>query len=524
MPTPVETAVARLTFSYFVGLAGLAALALASFLLAWWMGTAQQQAVTTFDLCNDQRLQVERAAWYAEQLAEQPKPAEHPQLTAALAQTAQRLAADQTSLREGDDAHAPLRSAQLAANEQPLADYVAIAQAAVQAAQANAGREVANHAAALAQRNLPLQQGLDALLTEQRHTAERQRFWNQAAQLLAFATTLLLLVIGITLVVPPRVRHVHELLHQLADAEVRWRATVNSISDGLIILDDNCAITAFNPAAERIFGYRAEEIIGRSFKVLLPEPYRSHHQVFIAELLADEDKARGHEVIGLHQNGGVVHVEASFGETYKEGKRMLLGVMRDIGVRKQLEEKQNEELFLNLLLDIDTRSKNEEKLLRLATTDPLTGAFNRLKFEEYLEREVNKAKRHDTPLAVVMFDIDHFKRVNDTYGHPAGDQVLNRVAAIAQANLRGSDLFARWGGEEFMILAAETELEGGHQLAEKIRRAISEYDFEEVGHVTSSFGVAQYHTDETSEVFLKRVDDALYQAKQNGRNQVRRAG
>lgn len=119
-----------------------------------------------------------------------------------------------------------------------------------------------------------------------------------------------------------------------------------------------------------------------------------------------------------------------------------------------------------------------------------------------------------------MFDIDHFKKVNDTYGHDVGDYVLESISKIIKTSVRETDIFARWGGEEFLILCAEINIENTEILAEKLRESIGTYNFENVGNITASFGVTIYDEKDDRDTFLKRVDEALYEAKENGRNRV----
>ncbi len=173
-----------------------------------------------------------------------------------------------------------------------------------------------------------------------------------------------------------------------------------------------------------------------------------------------------------------------------------------------------------IVMDIGRRKQMEEELRRLATTDPLTGAFNRRHLLEVVETETSRAQRYARPLSLIMFDIDHFKRINDSFGHERGDAVLKGVAAIARQRLRHSDILTRWGGEEFMILATETALSQAIVLAETLRAALRQSPFPDVGPVTASFGVAQYRPDETVDQWLKRVDDLVYQVKRGGRDQI----
>lgn len=152
--------------------------------------------------------------------------------------------------------------------------------------------------------------------------------------------------------------------------------------------------------------------------------------------------------------------------------------------------------------------------------DTLTEIANRMKFDEVLKYSVDRAKRYNIELSVILFDIDNFKKVNDTYGHLIGDDVLKKIVQIGKENIRESDLIARWGGEEFMILQTDIPSKEALVLAERLRQAIESHIFKDVGKVTASFGVATFRNDEKTDSFLKRVDDALYSAKTSGKNKV----
>ena len=173
-----------------------------------------------------------------------------------------------------------------------------------------------------------------------------------------------------------------------------------------------------------------------------------------------------------------------------------------------------------VVMDISERKRLEEQLRQFAITDPLTGAFNRRYLLQVMEREISRVQRHARPLSLIMFDIDHFKRVNDTFGHERGDAVLKGIAALARERLRHSDIFVRWGGEEFMILATETDLSQAIALAELLRAALRQSPFPDVGPITISIGVTQYRPNETLDQWLKRVDDLVYQVKREGRDHI----
>ncbi|HEB81293.1 MAG TPA: GGDEF domain-containing protein [Gammaproteobacteria bacterium] len=164
------------------------------------------------------------------------------------------------------------------------------------------------------------------------------------------------------------------------------------------------------------------------------------------------------------------------------------------------------------------------QLREMAFTDSLTKIYNRLHFAHFLDAEIDKAKRYGTTFSIIFFDLDHFKLINDTYGHQVGDEVLEQVTKLVDSMNRKADIFARYGGEEFIILTPETDISGAMIHAERLRDKIDKYNFKTVGHLTSSFGVTEFKGENDSiEELLDRADIALYQAKELGRNRVEKA-
>ncbi|MEJ2644079.1 MAG: GGDEF domain-containing protein [Gammaproteobacteria bacterium] len=166
------------------------------------------------------------------------------------------------------------------------------------------------------------------------------------------------------------------------------------------------------------------------------------------------------------------------------------------------------------------RSGKELELTKLSNTDALTGAMNRRLFGENLRREIEQSRRYRLPMSLLMIDVDHFKRVNDTCGHECGDRVLRETARRIASGLRQADYFVRYGGEEFCVLAPGTTREQASAMADKIRELMAARSFEEAGSITVSIGVAQLVDDDTEETFVSRADRALYQAKWAGRDRV----
>jgi len=172
----------------------------------------------------------------------------------------------------------------------------------------------------------------------------------------------------------------------------------------------------------------------------------------------------------------------------------------------------------------DLRAELEESF-DLSTKDGLTGVFNRRYFDIHVRQMVDKSKETKKPVCIMMFDVDHFKQVNDTYGHLAGDAVLKTLASVLKSSFRVTDLIARYGGEEFIVLLNNIDLHNSLQVAEKTRSLIEATEFAipaQVGiiHKTISIGVAEYHQGDTVEEFISKADKALYEAKETGRNKV----
>ena len=184
-------------------------------------------------------------------------------------------------------------------------------------------------------------------------------------------------------------------------------------------------------------------------------------------------------------------------------------------VRTQLRRKQYQD---------DLRAELEESV-DLSTKDGLTGLFNRRYFDIHVKQMVEKSKETKKPICMMMLDMDHFKQVNDTYGHPAGDAVLKMLASVLKSSFRVTDLITRYGGEEFVVLLNDIDLEACLQIAEKARSLIDSTEFvipAQAGilHKTTSIGVVEYHQGDTVEDFISKVDKALYVAKETGRNKV----
>ena len=180
---------------------------------------------------------------------------------------------------------------------------------------------------------------------------------------------------------------------------------------------------------------------------------------------------------------------------------------------RQKIEKMNRELEQK----VEERTK---KLRKMVITDELTNLFNRRRILELLEIKLEKASRYKRDLALIMIDLDFFKKINDSFGHQFGDKVLRKISEIMKQNTRNLDLVGRYGGEEFLLILPETNLEKAALVAEKLRQKIKKSDIEGLDFkLTASFGAVQYEG-ESSQQLIKRADDLLYKAKKEGRDRV----
>ncbi|MDC8771233.1 GGDEF domain-containing response regulator [Roseateles albus] len=200
----------------------------------------------------------------------------------------------------------------------------------------------------------------------------------------------------------------------------------------------------------------------------------------------------------------------------------LRAFQMDVDLRRHVHELQrlNEQLELTVAQRTAELVEKNRELETLSVTDRLTRLYNRLFLDRVLEREFATVERSGRGFALILLDIDKFKLVNDSFGHHAGDAVLVALAEILRERVRGSDVAGRWGGEEFLVICPDTDLNGAAQAAETLRRRIEGFVFPHVGQCTASFGVAAYVPGDTSASVGERADRALYAAKAGGRNRV----
>lgn len=279
-------------------------------------------------------------------------------------------------------------------------------------------------------------------------------------------------------------------------------------------------ITYVNKQFCKISGYSEEELLGQPHNIIRhPEmPKDAFREMW--ETIKTKKTWKG-VVKNLKKDGGTYIVDTTIVPIVDvDGD-----IIEYIGIRHDITELEVAKEQLKLLNFAMKKKVNElyditQNLEQQASTDVLTGIYNRYKFDEVFDVEVKRATLNKTPLSLILFDIDHFKDINDTFGHNIGDKALAEVAAVVSKNIKRADIFARWGGEEFAVLAAHTNIDGAKALAEKLRSEIEDMHFEQAVKITSSFGVSELRELDSVDDLLKRADDALYVAKKNGRNRV----
>ncbi|MES9869848.1 MAG: diguanylate cyclase [Sedimenticola sp.] len=299
--------------------------------------------------------------------------------------------------------------------------------------------------------------------------------------------------------------NLNSTIDELRESEQKFRNLVESCSDWIWEVDMDGVYRYASPQVEQILGYTPDEVVGRTPFELMPKEE--------GEKLASAFEQWKHSAMPitalvnttLHKDGTTVYMETS-GVPFFDAHGQVIG-------------------YRGIDRDISERKRMEDKLRHMATHDTLTKLFNRQAFLHRIEAEVYRAERYHNPLALMLLDIDHFKNVNDNFGHGVGDEVLSRFASILDRSMRKTDFVARYGGEEFTAILPETSIREAREMADRLRRQLFESPFQvndsEEIHLSASIGIATYprHADNW-EALIEAADAAMYAAKRAGRNRV----
>jgi diguanylate cyclase (GGDEF)-like protein len=354
---------------------------------------------------------------------------------------------------------------------------------------------------------------------------------------------------------------------ELRATKERIEAMISALPDLMFLISRDGRILDYHSGAGDILYSTPEFFLGKSVREVLPEAAAEVFMAALAEAavtgrhrgatyalpmpqgelwyelsiaaLGGPDHPDGDCVVLVHEitrrKAAEARIQALNSDLEAQVARRTAALEAEIAERKLTElalrasEQRYRELSAALEGKVEERTAAlrdaNVELNRLATTDSLTGAWNRRYFEQAAAYEIARYDRYgEARLALLLFDLDHFKRINDQHGHPVGDQVLVELTQRVRHRLRASDILARWGGEEFVVLLPHCDREQAVSLAEKLRHLIAAEPFPAAGALTASFGVAPYRAEETLATWIQRVDEALYAAKADGRDQVRVAG
>nr|WP_235880350.1 GGDEF domain-containing protein [Polyangium aurulentum] len=259
-------------------------------------------------------------------------------------------------------------------------------------------------------------------------------------------------------------------------------------------------------------------LLGKRF-VLEHNPTRVGRGADNHVVLDGDSVSRRHAQFRQKGNEWVIVDDGSTNGTYCNDEQ----ISREVVLRNGDRVKIGPTIF-KYLSGADVEAQYHEEIYRMTIMDGLTQIYNKRYLYEALEREMIRGRRHERELSILMFDIDHFKRINDVHGHLAGDYVLKEVARVVTARIRRDEVFARYGGEEFAIILPETSLQGAVQLGETLRQKVADHQFvfqADSIKVTISLGAAiLLEADKAASDLIKRADEKLYQAKRSGRNRI----
>jgi diguanylate cyclase (GGDEF)-like protein/PAS domain S-box-containing protein len=293
----------------------------------------------------------------------------------------------------------------------------------------------------------------------------------------------------------------------LQESERRQRAITAKLAEGLMVLDEEGKLITMNPEAERLLGWSNAMLSGQTIHD------RIHRHV-------DDEKGHDCPILNVLRDEKIYHVEE---DHFCRADGLILPVAYTASPYIMEDKIRG---VIVAFEDISERKKMKEELQHQATHDTLTGLFNRGEIENLLGHSFSQAKRYDHDISVCIIDIDHFKQINDAFGHRAGDEALQKISQIISQKTRSSDLAGRYGGEEFVVVLTETGYFGAMQWAEHLRSAIEVLSMENSDtvtpiNVTISIGVASLANEiDTPDQLIDTADRALYLAKRSGRNRV----
>jgi diguanylate cyclase (GGDEF)-like protein/PAS domain S-box-containing protein len=337
--------------------------------------------------------------------------------------------------------------------------------------------------------------------TTYRNRYNQERIWNISLKVVNIGGTKCMLTM---------IRDVTELKalqNKLVESEKRHRLLADYANDIISTIDLAGNFTYISPAVERITGYTVDEVMNHFLEIhyFTPEMLKVMDRIttIVSRLVITDEPLEPirFEQLQYRKDGRAIWTDTILTGIYDEDGHLseLLGVTRDITEKVRL----------------------RDQIQKLSETDKLTRLYNRVKLDDALLKAFERALKTGEAFSMIMLDVDFFKRINDQFGHQAGDAMLVELAEILQHSIRSRDIVGRWGGEEFLFILPETNEKGAMVVADKIRAAVGKHRFARPERVTVSLGVSTYRGgDSAPDVIVARADQALYEAKRRGRNQV----
>lgn len=262
------------------------------------------------------------------------------------------------------------------------------------------------------------------------------------------------------------------------------------------------------------------DLIGQSHYDIFPDLLNySDHLEAHQRCLNGETLSAPHDAFE-DNHGGIRYIRWTMSPWLDPASQQQIGVslITEDVTEQHAASLENQRLIDELQIEIVGKALLQTQLIELSLTDSLTGLNNRRFIQDALQREIDAYQRTHSPLSVALLDADHFKSINDTHGHSAGDEVLIQLGGVMQEVMRKTDFCGRWGGEEFLLLLPNTNPSDAQHLAERLRKKVSETSFAHGEPVTVSLGLTSFEPQDTASSFIQRADQALYRAKQQGRN------
>lgn len=288
---------------------------------------------------------------------------------------------------------------------------------------------------------------------------------------------------------------VEDLKELIREEQSAWHFLFENSAEAIVVVDRNGSVVEANQSFINMLGYSRAEI----YQLHIWDWDINLDENQVLKLLSDPNsKSITFETNHLRKDQSIINVEIS----------------------SNCSSWNNEPLVICFCRDTTQKRRHSLKLQSLIMNDSLTGLLNRRSFDHIIKRALQRAQEDESSFSMILLDIDHFKRINDEYGHLVGDKVLIELAELLKQQVRDLDSVARWGGEEFALILPKTSIHAAVQVAERIRQSLANLQVENIALISASLGVTDYQQDDTLDTLFKRADEAIYRAKENGRNCV----